>query len=212
MTSTGPYFSSPQSGATGKEPSRSPSEPRSIVSAYALPASVKPRAAVANTHSVSASVFKRMLLTHLAGGTSNASTAWITHVVVQPVARCGPLAASLAALRAPGARHRAKVADVAFDNAEGVLSAIREAGVIAERVVTTSQGEVAFYFRGNERLAGGAARRYATIVCDSDGDRTALLADRVSNESEAWRVEGSVANALARIESFLEGGDENASD
>jgi hypothetical protein len=121
------------------------------------------------------------------------------------------LSGALATLRAPGARHRAKVADIAFQSAERVVAAIKAAELVPERVVTTSQGEVAFYFRGQERTAGGASRRYGTIVCDSDGDTTVLLADRVSAESKAWRIDGRLSEALAIIGDFVDGDGENAS-
>jgi hypothetical protein len=56
--------------------------------------------------------------------------------------------------------------------ASKVLLSIQVVGLSPERIVPTRDGEIAFYFRGRERLPGGAHRYYGAMVCDSDGDIT----------------------------------------
>jgi hypothetical protein len=117
-----------------------------------------------------------------------------------------PIAKALRALREPGARHVDVVGPLAFESAEHVLERVREGCLTAERVVSTADGEIAFYFRGQERTPGGAHRRYGTIVCDSDGALTALVEDRITRETKAWDVaRDDLDEALGIIGDFVGG-------
>ncbi len=111
---------------------------------------------------------------------------------------------TLRSFAGPGARH--KVGALVLDVAERALDCIRTSGLSVERVVSTADGEVAFYFVGRQLTPGGAHRRYGTVVCDEDGALTALCEDRVSRETKVWDVPaGELDEALGIIGSFIRG-------
>ncbi len=115
-----------------------------------------------------------------------------------------PVVKTLRSFLEPAARHR--VDAITIDFAERALERIREGGLIVERVVSTAEGEVAFYFVGNERTPGGAYRRYGTIVCDADAGLAALYEDRITGDSKVWEVPaGDLDEALGIIGSFIKG-------
>jgi hypothetical protein len=116
------------------------------------------------------------------------------------------IARALASLSEPGARHAEVLGPVVRAVADGVLERVYESALTPERVVSTADGEIAFYFVGSARTAGGAHVRYGTVICDSDGAITALYEDRVSGETRAWEVPtGGLDEALGIIGGFVGG-------
>lgn len=125
------------------------------------------------------------------------------HLVLSGESDCFvPAHTSLATIRA---ERGADIGLVAIEIADDVLCALQEQNVVPKRVMTTRDNEIAFYFYGRERTAGGAHRRYATIVCDSDGDITALIDDRISDARHVWEVPRSeLSGSLDEIAAFIE--------
>lgn len=98
---------------------------------------------------------------------------------------------------------RAPIEDGARHAATEALVALREVGLVAERVLADPDGGVALYVFGDRAIEGGARARYVRVAAANDESLTILCVDRETSERSAWDVSSDLAASLVRVLEFI---------
>jgi hypothetical protein len=84
-----------------------------------------------------------------------------------------------------------RATEAAAHQARLVITWLADARIRPSRVLSTTDGGVAFYFDSAKKIAGGSAARYGLVECDEDGTLLALTKDRETGALSVWEPEPS---------------------
>jgi hypothetical protein len=97
---------------------------------------------------------------------------------------------------------RAPIEDTARHAATEAVVALREVGLLPERVLADPDGGVALYVFADRTIEGGARARYVRVAAANDENLTILCVDRETSERSAWDV-SDLAESLVRVAEFI---------